>query len=73
MVTGFTSDTQKAMLEATALQLGFKLSDNIPWQAPCPAPLSAGRSIRIQVISERVSYLNLRAKVAEAHAGIWQL
>jgi hypothetical protein len=34
MVTGFTSNTQKAMLETTALQVVFKLSDNIAWQSP---------------------------------------
>jgi len=30
MVAGLTSNTQKAMLKTTALQVVFKLSNNIP-------------------------------------------
>ena len=60
MVARLTSNTQKAMLETTALQIVFKLCDNITRQAPamlCQHALKRGPVFLDQLIKKRVLWL----------------
>ena len=60
VMAGLTSNTQEAMLEATTLQVVFKLPNNIPRQAPalfCQHVLELGPVFLDELIKQRVLWL----------------
>ena len=60
VMTGFTPYAQKTMLETTALQVVFKLPNNIPRQAPalfCQHVLELGPVFLDELIKQRVLWL----------------